>query len=161
MLQVCCCGPGRYIDRLLQQWRANAGSATLTAYIRLECRLVWIYWYKLNSHLASWIALHLHYMMASSSAGYSAATALCSCVVIYDGGGGGAIVQRVSRPPGASIQCTIALLFVHVSDVISVRGSVSLAALRIAGCNTSGFMDGVIFAHNGAASDVSALSCAG
>ena len=32
MLQVCCCGPGRYIDRLLQQWRANAGSATLTAY---------------------------------------------------------------------------------------------------------------------------------
>jgi len=58
--------------------------------LRLECRLVWSYWYKLNSHLASWIALHLHYMMASSSAGYSAATALCSCVVSYTTAGVGA-----------------------------------------------------------------------
>ena len=35
LLQVCCCGPGwaETIDRLLQQRRANAGSATLSAYV--------------------------------------------------------------------------------------------------------------------------------
>ena len=32
-LQICRCGPGGYIDELLQQRRTNAGSTTLPAYV--------------------------------------------------------------------------------------------------------------------------------
>jgi len=54
LLQVCCCGPmlARDIDRLQQQRRANAGSATLSAYLVTRHRLFLQHHYRAAFQLA-------------------------------------------------------------------------------------------------------------
>ena len=54
LLEVCCCGPmlARDIDRLQQRRRANAGSATLSAYVVTRHRLFLQHHYRAAFQLA-------------------------------------------------------------------------------------------------------------